>query len=78
MLYGIAAATSALLLAALLTAWLRVPALRLGVLDRRRRRAVPLSGGVAVVLVTGLVAGAGDASGVAPLGTGVGALLAAG
>jgi UDP-GlcNAc:undecaprenyl-phosphate GlcNAc-1-phosphate transferase len=77
-LYGIAAATSALLLAALLTAWLRAPALRLGVLDRRRRRAVPLSGGVAVVLVTGLVAGAGDASGVAPLGTGVGGLLVAG
>ncbi|CAL9525318.1 putative undecaprenyl-phosphate N-acetylglucosaminyl 1-phosphate transferase [Streptomyces sp. enrichment culture] len=78
MLYGIAAATTALLLAALLAELLRFPALRLGVLDRRRRRAVPLSGGVAVVLVTGLVAAAGDASGTAPLGTGVGALLVAG
>ncbi|GAA3500470.1 MraY family glycosyltransferase [Streptomyces prasinosporus] len=78
MLYGIAATATALLLAALLTELLRVPALRLGVLDRRRRRAVPLSGGAAVALVTCLVAAVGDVTGLAPLGTGVGALLVAG
>ncbi|GAA2539258.1 MULTISPECIES: MraY family glycosyltransferase [Streptomyces] len=78
MLYGITATAIALLLVALLTELLRFPALRLGILDRRRRRAVPLSGGVAVVLVTGLVAAVGDAAGIAPLGTGVGTLLAAG
>lgn len=78
MLYGIAAAATALLLSALLTGVLRVPALRLGILDRRRRRPVPLSGGVAVGLVTGLLAAGGDAAGVAPLGNGVGRLLAAG
>ncbi|WP_149548097.1 undecaprenyl/decaprenyl-phosphate alpha-N-acetylglucosaminyl 1-phosphate transferase [Streptomyces marokkonensis] len=78
MLYGIAAAATALLFSALLTGVLRAPALRLGFLDRRRRRPVPLSGGVAVGLVTGLVAVAGNAAGVAPLGTGVGRLLAAG
>ncbi|MFF1276057.1 undecaprenyl/decaprenyl-phosphate alpha-N-acetylglucosaminyl 1-phosphate transferase [Streptomyces marokkonensis] len=78
MLYGIAAAATALLFSALLTGMLRAPALRLGFLDRRRRRPVPLSGGVAVGLVTGLVAVAGNAAGVAPLGTGVGRLLAAG
>lgn len=78
MLYGIAAAATALLLSVLLTALLRAPALRLGVLDRRRRRPLPLSGGAAVVLVTGLVAAAGDAAGLAPLGTGVGRLLVAG
>ncbi|MFI8090853.1 MraY family glycosyltransferase [Streptomyces sp. NPDC086080] len=77
MLYGIVAATTALLLSALLTAALRAPALRLGILDRRRRRPVPLSGGAAVGLVTGLVAVAGDRTGIAPLGTGVGRLLAA-
>lgn len=74
MLYGIAAAAAALLLSSLLTGLLRAPALRLGVLDRRRRRAVPLSGGVAVVLVTGLLVAAGHAWGVAPLGSGVGRL----
>ncbi|CAL9493914.1 MraY family glycosyltransferase [Streptomyces sp. Tu 3180] len=78
MLYGIVATAIALLLAALLAQLLRSPALRLGVLDRRRRRAVPLSGGAAVALATCLVAAAGDATGAAPLGTGVGALLAAG
>ncbi|MBT3152242.1 undecaprenyl/decaprenyl-phosphate alpha-N-acetylglucosaminyl 1-phosphate transferase [Streptomyces sp. CHD11] len=77
MLSGIAAAATALLLSALLTALLRVPALRLGILDRRRRRPVPLSGGVAVALVTGLVAVAGERAGVAPLGGGVARLLAA-
>ncbi|MFE2275847.1 MraY family glycosyltransferase [Streptomyces sp. NPDC059454] len=78
MLYGIVAAATALLLSALLAELLRVPALRLGILDRRRRLAVPLSGGTAVVLATGLVAGLGDRAGLAPLGTGIGRLLAAG
>ncbi|GAB2864006.1 MraY family glycosyltransferase [Streptomyces deserti] len=78
MLYGIAAAATAFLLSAVLTAVLRAPALRLGVLDRRRPRDVPLFGGVAVVLVTGLVAWAGDWTGVVPLGREVGALLVAG
>ncbi|GGY20311.1 MraY family glycosyltransferase [Streptomyces djakartensis] len=66
MLYGIAAAATALILTALLTALLRTPARRLRLLDRRRQREVPLSGGVAVVLVTGLVVGAGGWAGVAP------------
>ncbi|WP_395572780.1 MraY family glycosyltransferase [Streptomyces sp. BK79] len=78
MLYGIAAATASFLLAALLAALLRVPGLRLGVVDRRRQRPVPLLGGVAVVLVTGAVAWAGDRAGVVPLGSGVGRLLVAG
>ncbi|WP_330458953.1 undecaprenyl/decaprenyl-phosphate alpha-N-acetylglucosaminyl 1-phosphate transferase [Streptomyces sp. NBC_00820] len=80
MLYGIAAAAAALLLAAVLTALLRVPALRAGVVDRRRQRQrpLPLLGGLAVVSVTCLVAGAGQWTGVAPLGDGVGRLLAAG
>ncbi|MEV6125061.1 MraY family glycosyltransferase [Streptomyces sp. NPDC052077] len=78
MLYGISAAIASFLLAALLAGALRGPALRLGLLDRRRRRPVPLLGGAAVVLVTGLVAWAGDAGGLVPLGTGVGRLLAAG
>lgn len=77
MLYGILAATSALLLAAVLTALLRTPALRLGVLDRRRARPLPLLGGLAVVLATGLVAGVGEWTGYAPLGDGVGGLLIA-
>ncbi|MFI7016761.1 MraY family glycosyltransferase [Streptomyces sp. NPDC050164] len=50
MLYGIVAAATALLLAALLAALLRAPALRLRVLDRRRQGEVPLSGGVVAVL----------------------------
>ncbi|MFE3414986.1 MraY family glycosyltransferase [Streptomyces mirabilis] len=78
MLYGIAAATSALLLAALLAALLRLLALRLGVVERRRARAVPLLGGVAVVAVTAFVAGVGDWTDVAPLGSAAGRLLAAG
>lgn len=79
MLYGIAAATTALLLSAVLTALLRTAALRLGVVDRRRQqRKVPLFGGVAVVLACCLVAGVGDRVGVAPLGSGVGGLLVAG
>ncbi|WP_327695859.1 MraY family glycosyltransferase [Streptomyces sp. NBC_00459] len=78
MLYGIIAATAALLLAAVLAALLRTLALRLGVLDRRRARPLPLLGGLAVVLATGLVAGAGEWTGYAPLGDGVGELLVAG
>lgn len=78
MLYGIAAAATALLLSALLAELLRVPALRLGIVDRRRRLALPLSGGTAVALTTVLVAGLGDRAGHAPLGTGIGRLLAAG
>ena len=79
MLYGITAATSALLLSALLAALLRGPALRLRFVERRqRRRLVPLSGGLAVVLATCLVALAGDWTGIAPLGDDIGVLLVAG
>ncbi|QKW28565.1 undecaprenyl/decaprenyl-phosphate alpha-N-acetylglucosaminyl 1-phosphate transferase [Streptomyces seoulensis] len=78
MLYGIATATTALLLAAVLSALFRAPALRLGLVDRRRVRPVPLLGGVAVVASTCLVAAAGGWTGAAPLGAGVGRLLAAG
>ncbi|MCS0601250.1 undecaprenyl/decaprenyl-phosphate alpha-N-acetylglucosaminyl 1-phosphate transferase [Streptomyces sp. LP11] len=77
MLYGIAAATAALLLAAVLAALLRVPALRLGILDRRRQRPLPALGGLAVVIVTCLVAWVGEWTRVAPLGQGVGRLLVA-
>ncbi|MCL3993159.1 MraY family glycosyltransferase [Streptomyces lavenduligriseus] len=77
MLYGIAAATAALLLTAVLAAALRAPALRAGILDRRRQRPLPLLGGLAVVAVTCLVAGMGQWSRVAPLGEGVGELLTA-
>ncbi|MFH9672490.1 MraY family glycosyltransferase [Streptomyces sp. NPDC017405] len=77
MLYGIAAATAALLLTAVLAAALRAPALRAGILDRRRQRPMPLLGGFAVVAVTCLVAGVGQWSRVAPLGEGVGTLLVA-
>nr|BFD83668.1 hypothetical protein StreXyl84_30690 [Streptomyces sp. Xyl84] len=78
MLYGIATATAALFLAAVLSALLRVPALRLGLVDRRRVRPVPLLGGAAVVGSTCLVAAAGGWTGAAPLSDGVGRLLAAG
>ncbi|POX56708.1 undecaprenyl-phosphate alpha-N-acetylglucosaminyl 1-phosphate transferase [Streptomyces sp. Ru71] len=79
MLYGITAATAALLLTALLAGALRTPALRLGLVDRRRRtRPVPLLGGVAVALATCLVAGTGDWTRLAPLGAGIGELLVAG
>ncbi|MEU6140107.1 MraY family glycosyltransferase [Streptomyces sp. NPDC047081] len=78
MLYGIVAATSALLLAAVLSALGRVPALRLGVVDRRRQRPLPVFGGVAIVLATCLVTLVGDRAGVARLGDGVGRLLVAG
>ncbi|WDV53317.1 MraY family glycosyltransferase [Streptomyces coeruleorubidus] len=79
MLYGIVAAATALLLTALLAALLRAPALRLRVLDRRRQREVPLSGGLAVVLVVGSVVWAGEWIGVAPpMGDGARELLVAG
>ncbi|MER5603971.1 hypothetical protein ABT085_44135, partial [Streptomyces sp. NPDC002265] len=78
MLYGITAATAALLLAAVLAALLRVPARRLGVVDRRRQRPLPLFGGVAVTAATCAVAAVGDWTGVAPLGAGIGQLLGAG
>ncbi|MFF8672508.1 undecaprenyl/decaprenyl-phosphate alpha-N-acetylglucosaminyl 1-phosphate transferase [Streptomyces sp. NPDC015242] len=75
MLYGIAAAATALVLTALLAAVLRIPVRRLRLVERRRQREVPLSGGVAVVAVTGTVVGTGlwgaDADG-------PGGLLAAG
>ncbi|CAL9517944.1 Undecaprenyl-phosphate alpha-N-acetylglucosaminyl 1-phosphate transferase [Streptomyces sp. enrichment culture] len=75
MLYGIAAAATALVLTALLAAVLRIPVRRLRLVERRRQREVPLSGGLAVVAVTGTVVGTGlwgaDVSG-------AGGLLAAG
>lgn len=77
MLYGIAAAATALLLSALLTGVLRTPALRLGITDRRRRRPLPLSGGTAVAPATLLVAAGADRAGLLPLGAGVGRVLAA-
>lgn len=76
MLYGIVAAALALALAVVLTMLLRVPALRLGAVDRRRQRPVPRSGGAAVALATGLVASLGEWAGLAPLGDGTGRLLA--
>ncbi|MGW7255988.1 MraY family glycosyltransferase [Streptomyces sp. NPDC054834] len=78
MLYGILAATTALLLTAVLAALLRGPVLRAGIVDRRRQRPIPLFGGLAVVAVTCLVAGMGQWTRVAPLGEGVGGLLVAG
>ncbi|MDQ0908979.1 UDP-GlcNAc:undecaprenyl-phosphate GlcNAc-1-phosphate transferase [Streptomyces canus] len=78
MLYEILAAVAALLLAAALAALLRVPARRLGVIDRRRQRAVPLCGGVAVVLTTCLVVAAWEWTGAPPLGDGIRELLVAG
>ncbi|MFJ3231536.1 MraY family glycosyltransferase [Streptomyces sp. NPDC086787] len=83
MLYGILAAVTSLLIAALLAALFRGLGLRAGVFERRpqgsaRRRPVPLLGGAAVLAATCLVAGAGEWTGVAPLGDGVGGLLVAG
>lgn len=77
MLYGIAAATSALLLAAFLAALFRLPALRLGIVDRRRLRPLPLLGGAGVVLATCMVVAAMEWTGVAPLGPQIGRLLIA-
>lgn len=92
MLYGIAAATAALLLTAALAALLRSLALRLGagggpgLLAGRttrprppgRERRVPLLGGLAVAGATALVGCAGDWTGVAPLGPETSRLLVAG
>ncbi|MEU0383558.1 MraY family glycosyltransferase [Streptomyces chartreusis] len=75
MLYGITAAATALLLTALLAAVLRAPARWLRLIERRRQREVPLSGGVAVVVVTGAVAGVKEWS---SAGSGTGGLLVAG
>jgi len=77
-LYGITAAIAALLLGAVLSALLRMLALRVGLVERRRVRPVPLLGGVAVVGGTALVGGAGEWTGVAPLGPEAGRLLVAG
>ncbi|MFI6009686.1 MraY family glycosyltransferase [Streptomyces sp. NPDC051243] len=77
MLYGIAAATTALLLAAFLSALFRLPALRLGIIDRRRQRPLPLLGGTAVVLATCLVVAGWEWAGVAPLGPEIRRLLIA-
>ncbi|WP_328223723.1 MraY family glycosyltransferase [Streptomyces sp. NBC_00310] len=78
MLYGILAAASALLLTAVLSAAVRVPALRLGIVERRRGRRVPLLGGVAVMGGVGAVAWVGEWSGVAPLGREAGWLIVVG
>ncbi|MER7973504.1 MraY family glycosyltransferase [Streptomyces sp. NPDC096080] len=56
----------------------RRPARPLGMPARRRPRPVPLAGGTAVALACCLVAGAGAWTGLAPLGPGIGRLLAAG
>ncbi|MGW0766171.1 undecaprenyl/decaprenyl-phosphate alpha-N-acetylglucosaminyl 1-phosphate transferase [Streptomyces sp. NPDC002676] len=77
MLYGIAAAIAALVLTAVLAALLRLPALRAGIVDRRRQRPLPVLGGPAVVAVTCLIAWTGEWTRVAPLGEGVGRLLVA-
>lgn len=79
MLYGITAATAALLLSAVLTAVRSLPARRLRDADRRPRRQRPLPVcGAAVVLATCLVTAAGDWTGVAPLGSAIRELLVAG
>jgi UDP-GlcNAc:undecaprenyl-phosphate GlcNAc-1-phosphate transferase len=68
-LYGIVAATTAVLLAAALCALLRGPGLRAGVVVvGRRGRRVPVVGGLAVVGTVGAVIGAGEWSGAARLG----------
>ncbi|KAB1987660.1 MraY family glycosyltransferase [Streptomyces triticiradicis] len=91
MLYGITAATAALLLTAALAGLLRSLSLRLGPAGgagppaRRARprtpgrsKPVPLLGGLAVVGTTALVGWAGDWTGAAPLGPEAGELLVAG
>ncbi|MGH4035877.1 MraY family glycosyltransferase [Actinomycetota bacterium Odt1-20B] len=84
MLYGIAAAGTALLLAAALTAGLRSLALRTGrrFVDRpggrkAHARPTPHLGGVAVATATGAVATAATASGTTPLDSTTGTLLLA-
>ncbi|MFF0203289.1 hypothetical protein [Streptomyces sp. NPDC005017] len=62
MLYGIAAAAAALFLAALLAGLPRAPALRSGLVERRRGRPVPLLGGVAAPLATVAVAVTGESA----------------
>ncbi|MFG2719685.1 MraY family glycosyltransferase [Streptomyces sp. NPDC048416] len=73
MLHGLAAATTALVLTALLAALLRTLTLRYG----RTGHTTPHLGGVAVVLATLGVACAGPLLGVAELGEGVAPVLAA-
>ncbi|WP_328502234.1 undecaprenyl/decaprenyl-phosphate alpha-N-acetylglucosaminyl 1-phosphate transferase [Streptomyces sp. NBC_00457] len=77
MIYGIVAASAAFLLAAVLAALFRLPAQRIGLIDRRWQRPVPVVGGVAVVVATCVVAGAGNWTRYAPLGDGVGGLVVA-
>ncbi|MFF2504188.1 MraY family glycosyltransferase [Streptomyces sp. NPDC058067] len=73
MFYGIAAAATALLATAALTAVLRRVALRTGVPGRRTTgragRRVPRLGGVAVAVVTAAVTTTGACTGLAPLGS---------
>jgi UDP-GlcNAc:undecaprenyl-phosphate GlcNAc-1-phosphate transferase len=79
-LYGIVAATTALLLAAVLSALLRNAGLRLGVVDRRRppRCRLPVLGGVAVTAATCLVVALGGRLAGQPPGPAVDGLLVAG
>ncbi|MGY0017522.1 MraY family glycosyltransferase [Streptomyces sp. YJ-C3] len=84
MLYGIAAAATALLLAAALTTALRalaprtpLGAARPGGRRAARNRNASRLGGVAVAGATGLVAGTGAATGLVPLGSTTGTLLLA-
>ncbi|MEU6846688.1 MraY family glycosyltransferase [Streptomyces sp. NPDC046716] len=86
MLYGAAAAATALLLTAALAAALRTLALRVARpgraagaarAARTRPRAAPRVGGVAVAAATGAVAAVGAATGLAPLGSGPATLLLA-
>ncbi|MFG3285459.1 MraY family glycosyltransferase [Streptomyces sp. NPDC048111] len=74
MLHGLAAATAALVLTALLAALIRTLMLRFG---RAGRDTTPHLGGIAVALATLGVAVAGPLLGVAALGDGVAPLLAA-
>ncbi|RCH64404.1 undecaprenyl/decaprenyl-phosphate alpha-N-acetylglucosaminyl 1-phosphate transferase [Streptomyces sp. SDr-06] len=75
MLHGLAAATAALVLTALLAALVRTLMLRFG--RARRGDTTPHLGGIAVALATLGVACAGPLLGVAELGPGVAPLLAA-
>ncbi|WP_353943408.1 MraY family glycosyltransferase [Streptomyces sp. HUAS MG91] len=80
MLYGAAAAATALLLTAALAAALRTLALRVArpvKAARGRTRTAPRVGGVAVAAAIGAVAAVGAATGLAPLGSGTATLLLA-
>ncbi|MER5951115.1 MraY family glycosyltransferase [Streptomyces sp. NPDC001904] len=80
MLYGAAAAATALLVTAALAAALRTLALRVARpvrTTRTRSRPAPRVGGVAVAAATGAVAAVGAATGLAPLGSGTATLLLA-